>query len=419
MLQKIKRKRKEVLNPDQLANTTWPMIHCDAQGTKTSPNSGPTQKDATTVLAELSTDVILMLSTKNRIYVQEAENYVKAFHPETLELMEQSESLEATFPFFAGGTLESNGNMWFTANNRVARLSPDLKEVIWSESFEPADLPFNTCCFLPDGNLLVTSCLAAHVISPELKNGTFEIISSLDLGALRWEGEQVFVYYPVMPRPVSDEDGGLYFSSNGFVSKLHYDSKSKSILPEILWAVPHDEDDVSFNLCDPVLVDSNVYAVAKPSDTEAMKVYSIDSTTGNLIGTCIPFPEAIGYVSAHTIGAVAEKNMLIVICQTPDLTGGMVGIDATTLNVLWQAPLANIGGAFCCSSVSNRAYIINRDSNDSMLRYWAIDLDNGAQTVLHQYPSDTDPSVSLASIGYDGRLYYPNPTPGFAMIQDK
>jgi hypothetical protein len=110
--------------------------------------------------------------------------------------------------------------------------------------------------------------------------------------------------------------------------------------------------------------------------------------------------------------------MLIVICNTPDLTGGMAAVNATTMEVLWHSPIAQIGGAFCCSSVSNRGYIISRDPNDGMLKYWAINLDDGSQTVLHQYASDVDPNVSLASIGYDGKLYYPNPTPGFAMIQD-
>lgn len=414
-------RRKRRLKTDSqngLANTTWPMIHCDPQGTKTSPNAGPISEDANVILAELSSDVILMISTPDVLYVQEAENYVKAFNPDTLELIATSPSLEATFPFFAGGTLDENGYLWFTANDRIARLSPDLSEVVWSESLEPSALAYNTCCFLPDGNLLVTTSLAAHIISPELVNGTFKIISSLDLGSITWNGEQVYPFYPIMPRPVSDEKGGLYFTSNGFMSKLIYDENTQRILPECVWAVAHGANDVSFNLSDAVLVSNSVYAAAKPGDTSAMNIYSVEKDSGKLTGICIPFPDAIGYTSAHCVGAVADKGILIVICNTPDLTGGMAAIDAETMELIWHAPIAVIGGAFCCSSVSNHAYIISRDPEDSLLKYWAINLDDGSQTVLHQNPSDVDPTVSLPSIGYNGTLYYPNPTPGFARITD-
>jgi len=415
---KLRKKRLKATTQDALASTTWPMIHCDPQGTKTSPNSAPTQAEAATITTDLDSDVILMLSTPELIYVQEAENYVKAFDPQTLELIATSPSLDATFPFFAGGTLDDSGYLWFTANNRIARLSPDLSEVVWSDTLEPSELPYNTCCFLPDGNFLVTTCLAAHVISSELTNGTFQVLSSLDLGALTWNGEQVFTYYPIMPRPVSDDQGGLYFTTNGFVSKLVYDEETQAVLPQVIWAVPHEERDLSFNLSDAVLVSNRVYAAAKPQDTNAMQVYSMENSLGGDVETCIPFPDAIGAISAHCVGAVADKEILIVICNTTDLTGGMAAVDATTMEIIWNVPMANIGGAFCCSSASNKAYIINRNPEDSMLKYWAIDLDDGTPTLLHQYYSDVDPSASLPAIGYNGRLYYPNPTPGLAMLQD-
>ena len=418
MLKVTKKNQKRLKTNDAMANTSWPMIHCDPEGTKTSPYLGPSMKDAPTILAELDSDVILMLSTPKVIYVQEAENYVKAFDAETLELLYTSPGLGATFPFFAGGSLGENGYLWFTANNQIARLSPDLSEVVWSERFEPENKAFNTCCFLSDGNLLVTCSTTAHVINPELKNGTFEVISTLDLSDLTWAGKQVYTDIPIMPRPVRDDQNGLYFTSTGFVSKLEYDESAQSIVPNVRWAVPHNERADFFSLSDAVVVDFNVYAAAKPTDNYAMEVYRIDIRSGEVLGICTPFPEAIGYSSAHCVGAVSDKNILIVICETPDLTGGMVAVDATSMKVLWHVRLANIGGAFCCSSSSNKAYIINRDPNDSMLKYWAIDLDNGETTILHQYPSDTDPAISLSSIGYEGRLYYPNPTPGFAMIQD-
>ncbi len=418
MLKVTRKNQKRLKTNDALADTSWPMIHCDPQGTKTSPYAGPSMKDAPTILAQLDSNVILMLSTPKVIYVQEAMNYVKAFDAETLDLLYTSPNLGATFPFFAGGSLDANGYLWFTANNRIARLSPDLSEVVWSEYFQPEDKAFNTCCFLPDGNLLATSSTAAHVIDPEINNGTFSVISTLNLSALTWNGQQVYTDIPIMPRPVRDDQNGLYFTSAGFVSKLEYDVSTQKILPNVIWAVPHNERADFFSLSDAVVVSSNVYAAAKPTDNYAMEVYRIDSTAGFVLGICTPFPEAIGYSSAHCVGAVSDKNILIVICETPDLTGGMAAVDATSMEVLWHAPLANIGGAFCCSASSNKAYIINRDPNDSMLKYWAIDLDNGETTILHQYPSDTDPAISLSSVGYEGRLYYPNPTPGFAMIQD-
>lgn len=415
----IKRKKQRRLaSQNALANTSWPMIHCDPQGSKTSPYAGPTQEDTSVILAQLDSDVILMLSTPNAIYVQEAVNYVKAFHPETLELLATSPNLEAVFPFFAGGNLDEEGYLWFTANNRVARLSPDLSEVVWSELLEPSGQAYNTCCFLPDGNFLVTTSIAAHVLSSKLTDGTFKVISSLDLYSIMWNEEHVYPFSPIMPRPVSDEEGGLYFTSDGFMSKLFYDQETQTISPNVIWAVPHEERDASFNLSDAVVVSNRVYAAAIPQENNAMQVYSVDCTSGEVEGTCIPFPDAIGYISAHCVGAVPDKNMLIVICNTPDLTGGMAAVDATTMEVLWQALIAQIGASFCCSSVSNRGYLISTDPEDGMLKYWAINLDDGSQTVLHQYPSDVIPSASLASIGYDGRLYYPNPTPGLAMIQD-
>ena len=418
MLKITKKNQNRQVTNDEMANTSWPMIHCDPQGTKTSPFAGPSMKDAPTILAKLDSDVILMLSTPKIIYVQEASNYVKAFDAESLELLYTSPSLGATFPFFAGGTLDANGFLWFTANNQVARLSPNLKEVVWSEHFEPENKAFNTCCFLSDGNLLVTCSTTAHVINPEIKNGSFEVISTLDLSELTWNGQQVYTDIPIMPRPVRDSQNGLYFTSTGFVSKLEYDESTQRILPHVIWAVPHNEKAEFFSLSDAVVVSSSTYAAAKPTDDYAMQVYRIDSNTGNVLGICTPFPEAIGNSSAHCVGAVSDKNILIVICEASDLTGGMAAVDATTMDVLWHAPIANIGGAFCCSESSNRAYIISRDANDLMLKYWAIDLDNGEMTILHQYPSTSDPTISLASVGYEGRLYYPNPTPGFAMIKD-
>lgn len=402
-----------------LAKTTWPMIHCDGHGSKSSPNSGPTQENAQAIFAQLDSDVILMLSTPDVIYVQEAINYIKAFNQKTLELINTSPSLDATFPFFAGGTLDNEGYLWYTANNRIARLSPSLNEVVWSERFEPSDVPYNTCCFLPDGNLLVTSCSAAHVVSPQLNEGTFKIVSSLDLSKITWKNQQVYPFYPVMPRPVVDNQGGLYFTSNGFVSKLFYNQKKQEIDANLVWAKPHKKSDASFNLSDAVLQLNYVYAAAKPQDDTAMQIYGFDKTTGEVLGTCIPFPKAIGASSVHCLGGVKEKNILIAICYTEDLSGGMVAIDATSLKVLWHTPIAVIGGAFCCSSVSNRAYIISRDPKDLLLKYWAINLDDGTKTILYQYPSDIDPAVSLSSIGYQGRLYYPNPSPGLTMIQNK
>lgn len=412
-----RRKTREKSPYNQLADTSWPMIHCDPEGSKLSNFPGPEQDRAKLLQKEIDTDVILIIPTADYLYVQEAENFVRAYDPQSLQLLHEA-NLNATFPKLGGGTLDKEGYLWFTANNQVVRLSPDLSECIWSDAFPPARLPYNSCCFLPDGNLLVTSCAAAHVISSKLEDNSFRLISSLDLSALTFNGQKAFPFVPILPRPVMDESGNLYFSTISCICHLHYDQSTQRIAPELKWAFPVQAPDAAFNMADPILMNGKVYAAAIPGEAQPMHIYCLDKDTGALISSGTPFPNALQAGAAHTLGCIPEEDKVVVICNTENYTGGMAAMNGQSLEVLWHAAMAQIGAAFCMSKPSQRAYIIHYDAEAQLLQYSAINTNNGEMSLLSDYPSEIPPNVSLPSIGYDGRLYYPNPSPGFAMIED-
>lgn len=421
-------KPDEAVQPIRLADTAWPMIHCTSEGTKEAVGSAPVRLvedvqffDPGSDALKNGTASVLMPIGARYLYYQAAQNWIFALDPDDIRRPRFRFSTAGLgFPQVAGGVVDNEGHVWWTIENQIVRLDEDLSNPVYSEPMTPAKLGYNAVNIMPDGNLLAVCKLAAHIVSSRPKAGALPLLSSTNLQRI-FQLPLPTPQQPLIPRPVDDGKGNLYFCAGQTVCRLRYDARRQRLLPKPVWSFTTPLEVGIYAYADPVLINGRVWAITGSTGdtTSPMLLSCLDAETGAVRGQSMPFPTVLDSTTWHTLGGAPQMGLVIAICNTGnDDGGGVVAIDQETLDVVWRFPLKNIGEAFCLSEATGRVYISSMESDDGApLRFWAISLKTGQGTLLHERPSEEVPPNSLPSIGYDGNLYYPTPS-GLVKLQN-
>ncbi len=390
-----------------LATSAWPMIHGGPDGCKSSPLPAPTTGPVTIDRFAGSSASIVTTIDDGLIYLQAGIKFVYCFADDNLEQPIEQVELDASFPAVGGNTVDKEGHVFLTRFGRLMRFDRGLKNPVLSAKLAPADALYNAVGFLADGNLLVTSSTTAHVVSPNDDDGEMPVLSTTDLSQLTYNGKLLFAPIGFAPRPVYDSSTGVYFNSQDYLVKMTYMPQTAELATMASWAFRNPQPGGTFALSNPILVNDQVWTVSQPPADQPMQLFCLDSSSGEVLGQCTPFPMALGKFAAHTLGAVSDANVVVVICDTDDTSGGVVAIDSETMDTLWHFPLAQIGDAFVISEACGVVYIAAFDQAEEQIEIWAITLAEGEGTVLHREPSTRAPQSSLPCIGPGGDLFYP------------
>lgn len=393
---------------DSLARSGWPMIHCTPAGTKKSLLPGPISDDVEIEHFQGESSSIVITIDDDLVYYQQAQNTIDCFSVDDFGKPLNTVDLNATFPAVGGNVVDREGHVYFTRFGQLIRFDRGLKNPVVSENLEPADALYNGVGFMIDGNLLVTSTRFAHVVSPRArKGGKLPVLSTTDLRQSAVDGVPTFASRMFGPRPVYDDQGGVYMNGLDYLAKLTYAPQITKLQTMPQWAFRCPQAGGNLTLANPMLVGDNVWTISNPPADQPMQLYCVAQNNGALVGQCTPFPTALGQTSAHTLGAVPSANLILAICDTADRSGGMVAIDSRTLDVRWRLPLSQISQAFAISEASGVAYISAWSADERRIDFLSIRLEDGQPTILTSVASDSAPPASLPSVGPGGNLFYP------------
>lgn len=403
-----------------LSGTSWPMIHCRPEGTKNCPLPGPANTSPTSQFLQ-DVSVIIMVTGRDLLYLQPNADQLFCYAFNDLSKPVHRVEFGAQYPQVGGGVVDDQGNLWFTRNGNMVRFSEGLLDPIISETFTPTDAIYNGLGLMTDGNALITSTTWAHVLATSLNDaGGFSLLSSLNLTEVSYEGVNVFPDSgpKLASRPVYGDNDGVYMNSAEYLVKMRYDKENTRLDPQPVWALEDPQQNGRINLSNPILVNENVWAVSQPTQDQPMPVYCVSRDNGALIQTIVPFPQALGKYSDHTLGADPDRGLVFVICNDNAGKGGVAAINISNFDVAWRLPLNNISEAFGLSVPSGPLYISNQENEDAPFSVWAIALENGEGRIIYTREADGNPPPSLPSIGPDGNLYYPY-NDGLIRLQDK
>lgn len=438
-------RQEDCSGPPKVDETVpWPVIHQGDKAHKAVPGVGP-ESDDLVIDHWLSTEPLVTVVGQDYLYQQGfGTPELRLFD---LENMSQGPIkrvlLPGIWPAAGGGVVDTCGNTWWTATDRLYRVNRDFTEVIASQSLllqmdnPNLSLLTNAVSILPDGNLMVSTMqkhvfIVGHETNP---NGQLPLIATQDLSQFRREdGTQFdnlglfgslvgFIY-----RPVTEGDGSYFFLSNRHLFKVQYDAQQERLVEEVEWAFefPNGENPSA----NAMIVNDLVCVATQPApgNRDGMQhVYCLDKVSGALVYDLVPFPVP-GAKSAHTLGAIEEDNMLFTIADTRDSnSGGVAGYDLRTGEKLWpNVTLPNVSQSFAIAKGNRKLYIISQDSIFNKINLHVIDVDSGDERVLVELssiltdllPIRLPPLASLPVVGHNGNLYYTWPN-GMTRIQDR